>query len=463
MKNRQVIKFSIYIICLFFITGQVSAQEEIPPLPQYVVQSGDTLSKIASRFGISENELINENNILNPNLLYAGAVITLPGVNWIEGVIDAYNVPVGETFRTISRRFNFDTNTLVRLGSLASPSQLFAGYPLLLVTGRGEDFSVGRAAVGPATSIFEIAVGSGINPWTIVAGNKLPDSSAAIQGDVLLLPGTDDPGPGALPSPLKIEIRGGDFIQGKTVIIAVGAGGEQVQLSGEYLDHKLNFFTTGEGEYVALQGIHAMMTLGVYPLKIQGIMPDGSSFEYSQMVAVKSGEYGSEPLHVDPSYLDPVANETESTYLDMATTYISPEKIWDGAFQIPVKYGSQIKSVFGTRRSFNGSPYDYFHSGVDFGWDAGVDILAPAKGVVVSVGFLEIRGNVTIIDHGWGIFTLYAHQADIFVEVGDIVEPGQLIGHIGSTGRSSGPHLHWEVWAGGVQVEPLDWIYHTYP
>jgi murein DD-endopeptidase MepM/ murein hydrolase activator NlpD len=463
LKNRLAIKSLFFILSLFFSAGSVSAQEEPPSPPQYVVQPGDTLSKIAARFGISENDLIDENNIINPNLLYAGAVLTLPGVDWIEGVIDAYDVPVGETYRSISRRFNFGNDVLVKLGSLVSPSQLFAGYPLLLVSGRGEDFSIGREAVGPATSIFEISIASGINPWAIVAGNRLHDSSTAIQGDVLLLPGTDDPGPGAMPSPLQIEIRGGGFVQGKTVIIAVGAGEEQVQLNGEYLDHKLNFFLTGEGEYIALQGIHVMTPLGVYPLIIQGVMPDGSSFEYSQMVAVKSGEYGSEPLHVDPSYLDPVANETEDTYLDLVTSYASPEKMWNGAFQIPVKYGSQIKSVFGTRRSFNGSPYDYFHSGVDFGWDAGIDILAPAKGVVVSVGFLEIRGNVTIIDHGWGIYTLYAHQAEIFVKVGDTVEPGQLIGHIGSTGRSSGPHLHWEVWAGGVQVEPLDWIYHIYP
>jgi murein DD-endopeptidase MepM/ murein hydrolase activator NlpD len=463
LRKQQALKLLFFIFGLFIITGPVSAQEEPPPLPQYVVQPGDTLSKIATRFGISENDIIVENNILNPNLLYAGAVLTLPGVDWIEGVIDAYEVPVGETFRSISRRFDYDTDILVRLGSLASPAQLFAGYPLLLVTNQGEDFLVSRAVVGPASSVFEIAISSGINPWAIVAGNRLPDSNNAIAGDVLLLPGTNDPGPGALPSPLNIEVRGGNFIQGKTTVIAVGAGGEEVQLSGEYLEHQLNFFPTGEGEYVALQGVHAMMPLGVYPLIILGTMPDGSSFEFFQMVAVKSGGYGSEPLYVDPSYLDPVANEAERTYLDLITSHASPEKIYIGAFQYPVKFGSEIKSVFGTRRSFNGSPYDYFHSGVDFGWDAGIEILAPAKGVVVQVGVLEIRGNVTVIDHGWGVYSLYAHQAEIFVDVGDTVEPGQLIGHIGKTGRSSGPHLHWEVWAGGVQVEPLDWIFHTYP
>ncbi len=443
--------------------GSASAQEEQPQELKYVVQSGDTLSKIALRFGITENEIIDANNISNPNLLYAGAVITLPGVDWVGGLVDAYEVPVGETFRSIQKRFNLDAQVLARLGSLASPAQLFAGYPLLIVSNRGEDFSLGRAAVGSSTSTFEIATASGINPWTIVAANRLFDPFTAITGDVLLLPGTNDPGPGALPSPLNIEILGGNFIQGKTTVISVTAGGEQVQLNGEYLEHRLNFFPTGDGSYVALQGVHAMAPTVASPLIIQGMMPDNSSFEFSQMVAVKDGGYNSEALHVAPSFLDPTINEYEDDYLELLSAQVSTEKKWEGVFQSPVKFGSQIKSVFGTRRSFNGSPYDYFHSGVDFGWDAGVDILAPARGVVISVGFLEVRGNVTVIDHGWGVFTLYAHQDKIFVNMGDIVEPGDLIGNIGSTGRSSGPHLHWEVWVGGVQVEPLDWLYHSYP
>jgi murein DD-endopeptidase MepM/ murein hydrolase activator NlpD len=463
LSKRLSIKFLIIIFIIFIFVDAVSAQEGQPPLPQYVVQPGDTLSKIAQRFGISENDIVIENDILNPNLLYAGAIISLPGLGWIEGLIDAYEVPVGETFRSIQRRFNLDSQIIARLGSLASPTQLFAGYPLLLVSGRGEDFSLGRAALGPGSSAFEIAISSGINPWSIVAANKLSDPSGAISGDVLLLPGTNDPGPGALPSPLVIEVRGGNFIQGKTTIISVSAGGEQVQLYGEYLGHKLNFFPTDNGSYVALQGVQALMPTNVFPLTIQGTMPDNSTFEFSQLVAVKDGGYGSEKLYVAPSSLDPTINEAEINHLELITSQASTEKIWVGVFQNPVKFGSEIKSVFGTRRSFNGSPYDYYHSGVDFGWDAGVEILAPSKGVVESVGFLQIRGNVTIIDHGWGIYTLYAHQDKVFVEVGDIVEPGQLIGHIGNTGRSSGPHLHWEVWAGGIQVEPLDWVFHIYP
>jgi murein DD-endopeptidase MepM/ murein hydrolase activator NlpD len=74
-----------------------------------------------------------------------------------------------------------------------------------------------------------------------------------------------------------------------------------------------------------------------------------------------------------------------------------------------------------------------------------------------------VRGNATFIDHGQGIFTGYFHQSAIQVNVGDYVEKGQLIGQIGSTGRVTGPHLHWEIWANGVQVNPIDWVLNAYP
>ncbi len=190
-------------------------------------------------------------------------------------------------------------------------------------------------------------------------------------------------------------------------------------------------------------------------------MQNGTHFNYSQLVGVKNGGYGKESLSCEENL---EGRQWEENYISNITANATLEKMWSNIFQKPVRPGSTIKSYLGTRRSFSGSPYNYFHSGVDFGWEPGVDILASAKGIVVFVGELGIRGNTTIINHGWGIYTLYAHQADVFVAVGDIVEPGQLIGHIGKTGSSSsGPHLHWEVWAGGVQVEPLDWLIEVYP
>ena len=93
----------------------------------------------------------------------------------------------------------------------------------------------------------------------------------------------------------------------------------------------------------------------------------------------------------------------------------------------------------------------------------GNPIYAAAAGVVVFTGPLTVRGNATMIDHGWGVYTAYLHQSEILVKVGEHVEQGQFIGRVGNTGRVEGPHLHFEVIVGGVQVEPLQWLDQEFP
>jgi murein DD-endopeptidase MepM/ murein hydrolase activator NlpD len=74
-----------------------------------------------------------------------------------------------------------------------------------------------------------------------------------------------------------------------------------------------------------------------------------------------------------------------------------------------------------------------------------------------------VRGNATLIDHGWGVYSGYWHQSVIQVKGGDQVDTGQVIGFNGATGRVTGPHLHWELWVGGVQVDPLQWTEVPFP
>jgi murein DD-endopeptidase MepM/ murein hydrolase activator NlpD len=119
--------------------------------------------------------------------------------------------------------------------------------------------------------------------------------------------------------------------------------------------------------------------------------------------------------------------------------------------------------VFGTRRSYNGSDFTYYHTGLDLYGSTTTPVLAPAAGRVAFTSFLTVRGNTTYIDHGLGVFSGFLHQSQILVQPGDLVEPGQIVGYVGGTGRVTGPHLHWEVWVGGVPVEPLIWTRSTFP
>ena len=144
---------------------------------------------------------------------------------------------------------------------------------------------------------------------------------------------------------------------------------------------------------------------------------------------------------------------------------VTPEKFWTGVFALPVPehLSDCYPSKFGHRRSYNGSAYDFFHTGLDYCGTLGVDIYASASGRVVLTEDMIVRGNATVIDHGWGVYSAYAHQSENLVNVGDWVEKGQLIGRVGETGHVSGPHLHWEVIVGGVQVDPLQWLAREFP
>lgn len=457
---------AIFILVISFLGNQsVFAQEETPAFPSYIIQPGDTLSSIGVRFNVNLSDVVAENNISDPNQLFQGTEIVLPGIDWVSGRLDVKPIPLGESFSSILRRYQVDKKVLGRLSSIVSPTQVYVGFPALLPYDQDENIAFGRAAVGNETSLFELAILSNKNQWDIVGANQLESPWGTISGDVLFIPGTNDPGPGALPSPIsQLEIIKGFFVQGKTTVLQVNANNQKINLGGEILGNAIQFFEQENGNYLALQGIHVMTSPSAYPIQIEGELEDGSTFKYSQMVGVARGGYNSETIgNVDASLLSEEVTKPELDFIKNITSTYSSEKLWAGFFQAPSPYSDVINSFFGTRRSFNGSPFDYFHSGVDFGGGLGTEITSPAAGVVAFSGPLDIRGNGTIIDHGWGVYSGYWHQSEIFVQEGDLVNPGQVIGIVGNTGRSSGAHLHWELWVGGVQVEPLDWLSQIYP
>lgn len=114
----------------------------------------------------------------------------------------------------------------------------------------------------------------------------------------------------------------------------------------------------------------------------------------------------------------------------------------------------RITSPFGYRRSPFGSGVD-FHTGVDIGATYGRPVYATAKGVVELATYHAIYGRLVVLEHGYGYSTLYAHLQRYVVAVGDAVERGDLLGYVGSTGRSTGPHLHYEVRIDGDTQNPV--------
>ncbi len=134
----------------------------------------------------------------------------------------------------------------------------------------------------------------------------------------------------------------------------------------------------------------------------------------------------------------------------------SPVRLWSGFFRPPT--AGVITSTFGVRRSYNfAEPVDY-HTGMDHAGALGELVVAPNDGVVAWTGETERRGRGVIIDHGGGLFTTYWHLSSVSAEEGNPISRGDVLGRIGNTGLSTGPHLHWEVVVHGVAVDPIQWI-----
>jgi len=127
----------------------------------------------------------------------------------------------------------------------------------------------------------------------------------------------------------------------------------------------------------------------------------------------------------------------------------------NNAFQYPLHGKLRVSSPYGVERK----GHKVAHTGIDWAEPAGTPIYSPGAGKVVSTLFDKIYGNQTIIDYGGGKKAMFGHQSGFAnIKPGQTVAPGQLIGYVGSTGWSTGPHLHFQTWIGNQVVNPLSWF-----
>jgi murein DD-endopeptidase MepM/ murein hydrolase activator NlpD len=471
--NSKMLRRLIFLTILagFFLWAvPVSAQTPTSG-PVYIVQPGDYLSTIAARFNVSLADLMTVNNLSNPNLLAAGQQLIIPGLDGVTGVLDTEVVNFGDSFRSFVRRTQIPVNLLTRLNHFVSPSEFYVGASMVVLKQSNSAELTNRITPSPSESLLELAISSKTDPWTLTMLNSLGGRWDALPGDVLYAPGNaaGNQGASGLPSAfLSAELPTLPLKQGGTAEIIVKPA-SNVALGGMLATYPLHFFPIGDGRMVALQGIHALLSPGVYPLRLDATYSDGTKQSFDQSVLISSGNYPKEALLVSNELIDPAVTGPEDQQMGSLTSPATSEKYWQGVFDLPVYVTKGalpfIYDRFGTRRSFNGSDYIYFHSGIDYGVELvhPFDIYAAAPGKVIFAGPLTVRGNATIIDHGWGVYTGYYHQKEIDVAVGQQVQAGQLIGQIGATGRVTGPHLHFEIWVNGIQVNPVEWLNRTFP
>lgn len=456
--------FTSILILLLILPFQPVLAQSSTELPVYIVQPGDTLNLIAVRFGISVTDLLNANSLENPDILNIGTALKIPGLEGFSGTLTTDVAGLGATLTGLSRQYQFPVDLLVKLNRITSPAEIFVGSTLVLPS---LEESLELSPISPldeGESLFEKAVSNGLNPWELILTNNETASWSLVPGESLYAL-SNSPGGSKFSSDLveSIDISPLPLVQGKTEVITVKTKAPAT-LSGELNGVPLIFQDTGDNEYVTIQGMHALALTGLTDFKIQVSSEGVETFRLDQAILIESGYYPQDPaLYVDEQTIDPAFTGPEDQKIRELVTPTTDERYWSVIFKQPVDEPACIKSWYGNRRSYNGGPFIYFHTGVDYGVCANLNIYAPAPGKIVFSDELTVRGLATIIDHGWGIYSGIWHQSKTMVEVGDFVEAGQLIGEIGATGRVTGPHLHWEVWANGVQVEPLDWLDTLYP
>jgi murein DD-endopeptidase MepM/ murein hydrolase activator NlpD len=434
--------------------------------PLYVVQAGDSYWAIADAFKVTIPDLLAANGLSQNHIINPGDRMVIPGYAGIHGILSTRIVEVGESLATLSLRTGIPADTLLRLNRLVNPDRLYAGQKLIVVeseegAGAATRWETGRTTLlSSGTPLLALAAAEGKNPWELAGLNNLSSPADQFSGQSLLTVGGDQP-LRAWPSPLEdIQFRSLPLVQGETSEVFVTLSGD-AQMVGTLGDWKLNFRAL-ENRMVSLQGIHATAAPKTYPFTLTVTLADGRSVFFQQDVLLVSGNYPQEAdLKVPPETLDPDTIASESEQVAAIVAPFNEERYWDGLFLAPATKG--ITSYFGNRRSYNNGAYFYFHTGVDYAGREKDPVYAPAAGRVIFIGPLTICGNTTIIDHGWGVYSRFCHQNTIEVQVGEMVKPGQEIGKIGHTGRADGPHLHWEIWVDGVQVNPLTWLETVFP
>ncbi len=174
-------------------------------------------------------------------------------------------------------------------------------------------------------------------------------------------------------------------------------------------------------------------------------------------VQIKNKNFKKQYLYIDETVEKSTRNDDAyaqyAKYFNPSRDIITDKQLWDGPFITPVE--GRISTEFGEMRYVNDALTSYRHSGTDYAVPKGTPVKAPNNGRVNLSMFLTLTGNTVVIDHGLGLFSVYFHMDSLNVEKGQMVVKGDSIGTVGSTGFSTGPHLHYTTSIGKVNFDSL--------
>jgi murein DD-endopeptidase MepM/ murein hydrolase activator NlpD len=213
----------------------------------------------------------------------------------------------------------------------------------------------------------------------------------------------------------------------------------------------------GHHTFQGLLGIDMKTDSGTYELKVIATDTGQELLTKILTLHVEKASFITQrltlPRHMvdlDPKTLERV--NREANLMNAILKGYREERLWNGPFVRPVT--GDLTTPFGARRILNDQPRNP-HTGVDLRAPEGTPVRACNDGLVVLVDELFFNGKSVVLDHGWGMYSMYFHLSEAWVREGETATRGDVIGLAGSTGRASGPHLHWGIKLNGARVDPL--------
>lgn len=249
----------------------------------------------------------------------------------------------------------------------------------------------------------------------------------------------------------------GEYKQGGYVeIIVDNVLNHDLKLVTNIADQLNNKFYRENNKLYAYIPISITKEINDYTIKIYD---DGKIVKVGKIKVVE-GDFFVQNLRINQSIV--AKTQTKEAYeeykeaLDKARSYNFKERFFEDKFIMPIE--GKISTEFGVKRYINGSNTPVRHYGIDIVNESGTPVKAVASGKVVFADYLITSGNYIIIDHGMGIFSYYAHLDSISINLFDFVKQGDIIGYVGSTGFSTGPHLHFNITFMETSVNPWPFI-----
>jgi murein DD-endopeptidase MepM/ murein hydrolase activator NlpD len=368
-----------------------------------------------------------------------------------------HQVEPGDTWPALAWRYSVTAQDLQQANPHPNRRRQPAIGGTVAIPHGGESAPAGRTGVMERSNdggLLQTAVRYRLSPWQLAVLNGMVTPNRPLFYRPLLIPVGS--------APVREYPAGFDTLELSRVpahageALAFRAQTGSATSAGASLNDRP--FTTHSNEkyLVGLGGVGAFYPTGDHELII---VPDGQS-GWSQPWRMADREWAYQQLTLTgaAAAIDAASIAAERERLFVLWSQVSPLAQWNAPFELPIRNYLAVSSEYGVRRSYNGGPYRSYHEGVDYSAYGGTPVHAPAAGTVVLAEFLYVRGGAVILDHGLGIYSGFYHMSDVTVQVGEVVTAAQVVGAVGTTGLSTGNHLHWDLLVAETWIDAAAWM-----